>query len=126
MLLLCIIVSHFVGAFWGVWDDASLRRIIVIREKSHVNALRIIGASRDEEDQVYLRQELPKMSKVQREQRKKESLLTVAVASTGEINIYTIDTFEVKGVKTSQMVGTICGYELLCQPIVMWWPVFPS
>ena len=78
----------------------------MIKEKSHVNALRIIGASRDEEDQVFLRTELPKMTKVQREQRKKECLLTVAVASTGMINVYTIDTFEVKGVRTSQMVGT--------------------
>ena len=92
------------ATFWGLWDDASLRRIICIREKSHVNALRIIGASRDAEDQVMLRKELPKMTAVQREQRNKECLLTVAVASTGVINVYTIDTFEVKGVRTCQMV----------------------
>ena len=116
------------GSFWGVWDDASLRRIVCIREKSHVNALRIIGASRDEEDLAFLREELPKMSKVQQEQRKKECLLTVAVASIGVINVYTIDTFEVKGVRTSQMVGqpvvdpfakkTLANPEFLCQPII--------
>jgi hypothetical protein len=90
--------------FWGVWDDASLRKILCVREANVVNAVRIVGASRDAEDLAALAEEVKTMTVAQRKAREKEHLLTIAVALSNGINIYTMDTFDVRGTQGYQLV----------------------
>ena len=59
------IVAASSKAYWGVWDDASLRKIIVVREKGVVNAVRTVCYSRDQEDLRELKEELASMSAIQ-------------------------------------------------------------
>ena len=59
------IVAASSKAYWGVWDDASLRKIIVVREKGVVNAVRTVCYSRDQDDLRDLKEEMGNMSAVQ-------------------------------------------------------------
>ena len=44
-----VVVATSNKKFWGVWCDTSLRKILCVREKSDVHAVRVIGCSRDAE-----------------------------------------------------------------------------
>jgi len=96
------IVAASSAAFWGVWDDQSLRKILCVREKSVVNALSVVAYSRDAEDLKHMGEMT--FNPTQKQIRDKENFLTVAVASAGGVNVYTIDTHDVCGVQSYQLL----------------------
>jgi hypothetical protein len=98
------VVAASTTYYWGLWDDQSLRKILCIREKATVNALRVIGASRDAEDQHIAQNEQQSMSVLHKQAQQKENLLTVAVATAAEVRVYTLDTLDVRGVVSFQLL----------------------
>jgi hypothetical protein len=43
-MYICIYICIYIGkSLWGVWDDTTLKKIIVIKETSIVNAAEIVG-----------------------------------------------------------------------------------
>ena len=99
-----VILAASTKNYWGVWDDASLRKILVIRETSVVNVIKIVGASRDEEDLESLKTELLSMTAAQKKLREKEHLLTIAIALAYGVCLYTFDTFDIKGVHSFELL----------------------
>ena len=55
IIIYLLLYLFFLGkSFWGLWDDTTLKKILVIRESSIVNAADILGASGDPLDKEYL------------------------------------------------------------------------
>ena len=91
-------------SFWGLWDDTTLKRILVVREQSIVNAVCIVGVSRDAEDLADLTATKDKLPPSSLLRRNKENLITLAVAMSFSVNIYTFDIMENKGVHSFQLL----------------------
>jgi WD40 repeat protein len=113
-----IVVIVAAGNAWGLVNDTSFKKLLIIHEDDIVTTVEILGASRDKmetdllakkfaEDQAklahtsghhdhYHSHAHPPISK--------ENILTLAVALTRKINIYAVDTHDLKGCKTFELV----------------------
>lgn len=100
-----IIVASSTGQLWGIWNDHSLKNLILIEECNVISEIEIIGASRDDFDEESKnKMKSQGASRNFIEKRSKEQLLTLAVAIVSSIRIYTIDAVDFRGV---------CSYELI-------------
>lgn len=88
-----------VGKSWGLWSDVTFRRTISINEDSLVQSIVLIGASKDEEDLRHMTSNNISEDK----KRTKEALITVAIALKDCIKIYTVDTFELRGIMSFEL-----------------------
>jgi hypothetical protein len=85
---------------WGLLNDTTYKKLLVIHEAEPVTALEIVGASRDNiEDDLSKSNSLSVNSQISL----KENLLTIAIALTKCICIYILDTQDLRGIKAFEL-----------------------
>jgi hypothetical protein len=100
--LLRAVVASSIGNAWGIWNDTSFRRIMLIKERSNVNSIEIIkdslikGSDDLRKEGVILQPS--EMSKP------REHLLTVAVAISLCIRVYTVDMLSLRGIISHELL----------------------
>jgi len=98
-----VIIAVGTGNQWGVFHDTSLKKIFVISQNEMITAIEIIGSSHDKVDEEY-RLSLVNNSHQELLNLEKESLLTVAIATSSCIYIYTISVEDIRGVKAFELI----------------------
>eukprot|EP01038_Epipyxis_sp_PR26KG_P009407 gene9407-12668_t len=89
-----VIVCASNGKLWGVWHDATFKKLLIIHEPELVTGLEIIGCSRDRDDiEAGASVNIPATEH-------KENILSLAVAMQSGIVVYTFDVMEMRGIKS--------------------------
>lgn len=86
------IVVASTSMYWGIWNKSTLKKILSIQEHTAVCAIEVLGTSVEGMDHVG--KETPSSHK------DKESLLTVVVALVDCAKVYTVDTYDVRGINS--------------------------
>jgi WD40 repeat protein len=112
-----MIVIVAAGNAWGIVNDTAFKKLMIIHEDEVVTGVEILGASRDRMETELAAKKLAaeqanshsssssfRSSHLHIPVISKENILTVAVALTRKINTYSMDTHDIKGVKTFELV----------------------
>lgn len=91
-----VIIAVSAGKTWGILNDSTYKKLLIIHELEVVTAVEVIGASRDR-----LEEEL--LSGQQRQSSLKENILTLAVAMGKHVIVYVLDVQDLKGCKAFEL-----------------------
>ena len=117
-----VLVCCSAGKTWGILNDTTLKKLLVIVEEDVITAVEIIGASRDKEEE-HMKSKANLASLITKKNVSttgdngvaihnsmyeapslKENLLTIAIGLTKKVCIYTIDIHDMKGLKTYELI----------------------
>lgn len=116
-----VIVIAAAGNAWGLVNDSAFKKLLIVHEDEIVTGIEILGASRDKAD---LEAQAKKAATENQDNHLshhhlhhhangggssthgvlRDNLLTLVVGLTKKVNIYTLDTHDLKGVKTFELV----------------------
>jgi hypothetical protein len=86
------------GKTWGLWHETSFKKVCVMHEEQYIMGFEILGVSRDEVDLEQIRSLNLKADDLNR--RNREHLITLAIALSDRIQIYTFDIHDLRGVSS--------------------------
>eukprot|EP01035_Chromulina_nebulosa_P018163 gene18163-23821_t len=90
---------------WGIWNETTFKKIIILHESDLVLGLEVLGSSRDsdESSSTHSAEITAQINK----NSKKESLVTLVVALCDRMHIYTIDVVDIRGLVTCRLLYSI-------------------
>lgn len=106
-----VIIAASVQRTWGIMNDATFKKFMIFHEDDLITAMEIVGASRDKEHEETVAKAMHSSNAHLHDYEMhghqsamaKENLVTVALGLTRGVVIYTIDTLELRGVKTYEL-----------------------
>lgn len=100
-----LLVLSAAGRMWGLMHDTTFKKTLILNETDIITGMEIIGASRDKEEEILMTRAATTSSSgaTYTTPSLKENLLTVAIALTKRIIVYTVDIHDLKGIKTFEL-----------------------
>ncbi|RYG68911.1 WD40 repeat domain-containing protein, partial [archaeon] len=119
------VVISSAGKIWGILNDTSFKKLLIIHEQEVITAIEVVSTSRDGDDSSAARYSVANAVK--------ETLLTLAVALVKSINIYVLDTQDLRGIRSYELsyyesptVASISPPIYITDLLVMAWEDFQS